>query len=684
MSRIMLLSDSSSSEDEKSPGSNKIHPVTLRDVSISQSQNRKPADGASSSSKPACLRPSQKENRSQPYHLPAQPRKRAGSRLTRPPITADTFEVLGSVPDDEPRRESSSSDCSQRYVDLPAHEYSQHPLSRAAQTVPSLEEQLAKHRNGQFEWLLAINFPAESSLDSTVASLSKDCGEVKRVYLGCNLLPPLHEPANTESTEDRVSRTYTLVVTPLKPTEKVLAEFRSPEGEDNMQSMQSGEVEMTPATEVANQVATVSIDDEAGHSTPEPAASTGEDDSFAGPMASSPPEDLRRIEDSFEAIDQLEDQLEAFDEAAHLEHVTSPGQPGAVGRCSARKATTKSPGTVRFATPQPRAKTGAATVRARPATEPRRKSLRMSNSMELSGSPGPEAENPSLGRTPSQKATVRKPASLNPPKPLAHSSKPRTYPTFELPGEAVARQLKEKREARLASQPPAGGATQPTLSSLRRTKSAKPATRPTFELPGEAISRRKRQEQEARLKAQEEEERRRREFKARPIRSGTMPSSTPRGTVSSRARQTKAMAESASATSSQANKRASMTMFANARPPISNANNQPQPRGRGTQADAAAATVPTRVASSSTGSVSGQRSSVSAEDAQQQKLRGHEIYKRDNSFSGDRQREKQEREALAKIAREEAAERSREQSRQWAAKQARKRMTVGSIRDVMA
>ncbi len=91
-----------------------------------------------------------------------------------------------------------------------------------------------------------------------------------------------------------------------------------------------------------------------------------------------------------------------------------------------------------------------------------------------------------------------------------------------------------------------------------------------------------------------------------------------------------------------------------------------------------------RATSTSTGSVSGKRSSLSIEDVQIQKLRGHEIYRRDNSWTDSRIRDKCERETLAKLAREEAAERSRQKSREWAAKQAKKRMAIGSLRHVMA
>jgi hypothetical protein len=82
--------------------------------------------------------------------------------------------------------------------------------------------------------------------------------------------------------------------------------------------------------------------------------------------------------------------------------------------------------------------------------------------------------------------------------------------------------------------------------------------------------------------------------------------------------------------------------------------------------------------------VSRARSAISIEDAQMQKLRGFEIYQRDNSWTDSRVREKCERETLARLAREEAAEKSRQQSREWAAKQAKKRMTINSLRDVMA
>lgn len=97
-------------------------------------------------------------------------------------------------------------------------------------------------------------------------------------------------------------------------------------------------------------------------------------------------------------------------------------------------------------------------------------------------------------------------------------------PRFELPGDA--RQALQQAEALKAAQ----------ASPVRR----RPLARPTFELPGEAISRRKREERDARLRAQEDEERRRREFKVRPVRHSLGPATPqPRDTAASRVRQTR-------------------------------------------------------------------------------------------------------------------------------------------------
>ena len=67
---------------------------------------------------------------------------------------------------------------------------------------------------------------------------------------------------------------------------------------------------------------------------------------------------------------------------------------------------------------------------------------------------------------------------------------------------------------------------------------------------------------------------------------------------------------------------------------------------------------------------------MSAEDVQHQKLRGREILQRDNNYLAEREREKRDREEAARLARQEAAERSRMLSRQWAEKQRQKKLTA--------
>ena len=69
---------------------------------------------------------------------------------------------------------------------------------------------------------------------------------------------------------------------------------------------------------------------------------------------------------------------------------------------------------------------------------------------------------------------------------------------------------------------------------------------------------------------------------------------------------------------------------------------------------------------------------VSAEDAAQQKVRGREIFSRDNnSFTAERERERREREQAAKLARQEAAERSRALGREWKERQAAQALARG-------
>jgi hypothetical protein len=403
---------------------------------------------------------------------------------------------------------------------------------------------------------------------------------------------------------------------------------------------------------------------------------SGKNDDIVEQIVSLPPANLAsRIEDSVEALDELEEQLEAMNAVAQLERILSPvaekttaqgtKQPGSASRTLQRTGSTsnRSP-----------PKSGTNTLRVK--TVERKASVRKPNT-----TPPTQGGEKDGAHDPFKRPLVNRPTSLLPPKPPARSSKPPTIPTFELPGEAVARRLKEQREARLSRQvTPEKAAAAVTPA---RTRSTKPPTRPTFELPGEAISRRKREEHEAKLRQQAEEERRRREFKARPNRSSIVPNTLPRETISSRARLNKAAeAENPARAAPGANKRQSMA-FTQARTSstlapgrTSLSTSQSPSRGRGS-AMGSSSTQVDRETSASTGSVHGsigKRSTMSAEELKRQGVRGRDIYTRDNSYVVDRERERREREAVAKQAREEAAERSRQLSREWAEKQQRKKL----------
>ncbi|KAI3328064.1 hypothetical protein HD806DRAFT_349183 [Xylariaceae sp. AK1471] len=723
-----ILCDSRSGEDDQSSQnhqeSNPAQSQPLCHLSISQSQNRQleqvPVGNDNDThqlnqvlSKPHWVAIQKNSNKKE---------KCIGGRLTRPSLASNTFEVLSTVSESESETQSATtaskvSDDAQQILQPPVEQYSSQPLSIAARHIPPLKEQLVKHRDGLFEWILAVRVPIDSKSHRDISSGTDDQKQVRKVYFGCNLLPKTSSEENEALKTTCPVESHLLLVTPLKESKEVLEVFREPIGDSIMAFPDAnssygtpakasnfgsvhGSEQMTPASTVCTRGDDSVVESiiSTGHGTaktsnhdsvhgarqvtPASTVRTRGDDSVVESITSrSPADPVARIEDSFEALDRLEEQLEAFDKVAHFDQYISAEKPPSTKEPVVKIEIATTSSSVRFATPQPNrtfAKPGSGSLRVKPASEPRKPALRKVTSMILD-SPKLKTEDKALMQASTKPPTIRRAIDVSSQKLVGKSPKQPTIPKFELPGEAVARQLKEKKETRLATQ----RATQPTAASLRRSKSLKLLTRPTFELPGEAISRRKREEHQAQLRAQEEEERRRREFKARPIPTKVVSTTVPRGTIASRARQTKAALAENSGQTSTPNKRPATTMGSHSRSVLSSTINRPQSRGRGVRGEGSSIYA-SRATSTSTGSVSGTRSAVSVEDVQMQKLRGHEIYQRDNSWTDSRVREKCEREALAKLAREEAAEKSRQQSREWAAKQAKKRMTINSLRDVMA
>ncbi|KAK6196763.1 hypothetical protein LQW54_011219 [Pestalotiopsis sp. IQ-011] len=589
-------------------------------------------------------------------------------------------QILETVPEDRNQEGDSTttvadnvSDHSQHYIQVPVDQYTHHPLSDAVCNISSAEEQLAKHRREEFEWVMTIRVP--ETLPSETESAPPGSATTRattRLYFGCNLLP--NEPG-----KDLEQTSYSLLVTPLQGNAQLNAatEFK----EDEMMALTGYDaVQQATSSKVLDHEPEVHVTEISPSDT-----KSGDDDSLVAEASSRlSTEHIARIEDSVEALDLLEDELEAFDLAAFTRESISNDTAKPLPE-SASQPAPQSPAGRGQVVPQVQKaspRTGASALRVNTFQSNRSPNGRRSGSTicreppKLLDSPKLKVEDKPLVQAP-----VKKPApkltSLLPPKQPTKSKKPPTVPTFELPGEAVARRLKEQREARLSMTASAKKPEVTVKSSLRRTKSAKPPTRPDFELPGEAISRRKREEREAKLKAEEDEERKRREFKAKPVRIGGVASYIPRQTATSRARQNKGV-DSATQASPSRSKPASALASSGS---IRATGEQSQTRGRHTTADPSQVS---RATSSSNGSTSGKRSSVSMDDVQAQRARGKEVLQRDGLFAQDKQREKREREALARLAREQAAERSRQLSRAWAEKQKQKRMTIGSIQHAVS
>ncbi|KAJ4222205.1 hypothetical protein NW759_006627 [Fusarium solani] len=582
----------------------------------------------------------------------------------RPQVDSDTFEPLDVVLEEStllsiPRSAatvgspSSLSQQSRRVIND-----ENHPLLNF-KVEESPHQRYQDHLAGQFDWLLACPAPVSYASDHG----SSDDGENETKVYGCNLLSreTLPNSSAIPSTD-----TFSLLATPLTLTECSSLGFDCSQLLDHQLNMslvppplyeshQNPPLKVPEVVEVREQAVSPSLTLISERSSNY--SNSSRNGSFSIP----------RIEDSLEELDKLEDELEAIDAVTQPRRIASP-----VNGSSSSKHL-EPPSTSKKATISKRVSIAgmSATVRVKPSAKSA-PALRRSTSLVFRDKKQDEAPEgaPKLRSQPSRgRLSISQSASLHAP---IKSTKPPTVPNFELPGEAVARRLKEQREARRAQ-----ADSQKAYVPPPRPKSSKPPTKANFELPGEAFSRRKREEREARLKAQEEEERKKREFKARPARTSITPASIPRETIASLARQGKLPQEDDGAKHENKTKRLSVT-GSRAVPP-----SEAKPsHGRGRLSTATSREDLSRGTSTSGGSASGKRATLTVEEAHQLKLRGKEIFQRDNtSFQRDREREKREREAATRLAREQAAERSRIASREWAEKKKRKEQQA--LRDVL-
>ena len=532
-------------------------------------------------------------------------------------------------------------------------------MAVASRHIPSTREQLSKHQEGQFEWLISV--PVKSSAkgrtprsDSHGDAEPRD-GE-RTLYFGCNLVHRRPQSGGTPEA-DKSADVYTLLATRVEPQPRFSINMDAEV--ERLQSATANRLHLGDG--MMGDRRDQALDVPRSHGLVQ-VKEVGEDGA-SDVVVSEPSRPVSRIEDSVEALDKLEEEIEALTRVAHLERVLSP------------EAATRSKTTPMKRATSVRAGTNSASRNKPPPTPSRG---------EEKAAAGGSATSPAR--------KVPRPASLLPPKPPAKSSKAPTVSTFELPGEAVARRLKEQREQRRSqhiSSEQAAALAAAYSPSKPHFKSSKPPTRPTFELPGEAISRKKREDHEAKLRAQEEEARKGREFKARPVRGSLVPGSVPRETLTSLARQksrhlTDPSTDSAASTTITpvSQKRQSILGTAAFSRPTPSRGRDPSAAEPATAARAASAVSTASARSSGSGGkrstatqtpTPGAATPLTPEAAAAQKVRGREVFARDNSYTAEREREKRDREAATRTAREAAAERSRGLSRLWAERQKVKR-----------
>ncbi|KAK4166078.1 hypothetical protein QBC43DRAFT_313910 [Cladorrhinum sp. PSN259] len=586
-------------------------------------------------------------------------------------------------------------------------------LALASHNLPDNQVQLVKHQEGQFEWLLSLPIKIAKSAAKGRRSLAKSRDDddqqsqgEKQLLFGCNLVRHRAPPNNGE---DKRVNIYTLLATRIEHEEEDPL-TKEPEGMEDTLSVAANTSHVTstlnnpwdqvmPSTEsmdgqrLSETLATMSFDNKENHN-------FADEQHFERHLSVSPQpvhaRPLSRIEDSVEELDQLHEQLEeAREEVAQLERVISPeihdDDPTEI-------ITELPPPPVLKPTPVKRASSvrGApttSTLRTRnttTATAERASSVRRSLILSSRDDDDGKASSSASSKVPSSKATptttrktVSRPTSLLPPKATTKSSKTPTVAAFELPGEAIARRLKEQRVARHSQslsqdhQQPLNLSSSKSATSPSKTapivKSSKPLTRSAFELPGEAISRRKREEREAKLRQMKEEEKKRRAFRARPMPSSVKTSGVGglnRETAASQARRAEvsplrakreSLIGSSGAAAGTGSPRASMTVTTTM-------------TTRGRVSAAAGAGGGNRGTSSASGS-----SIVGALKSQVGSVKGKEVFKRESEYTSERERERKEREEAAKAARQEAAERSKALGREWKEKQMmreRKRMSL--------
>lgn len=230
--------------------------------------------------------------------------------------------------------------------------------------------------------------------------------------------------------------------------------------------------------------------------------------------------------------------------------------------------------------------------------------------------------------------------------------------------------------------------TRKRVSSIHKapfqpTKSTKPPTRASFELPGDAISRKLKEQREERLKRGEADPPKKPAFKARPVRRSQTP--VVKATATSKARMSLAKSfpsDAKTATDhaprSKTAPRPKSMALADPNKRLSTLSIAKRPARISADMSARGIRDSLSLATARKSSIMGapSRPPTTAPDLAQQKLRGKEVFNRTRVEQEERDRLKKEKEEAARKARAEAAERGRLASREWAEKQKLKKMAT--------
>ncbi|KAI9849343.1 MAG: hypothetical protein M1837_004803 [Sclerophora amabilis] len=394
------------------------------------------------------------------------------------------------------------------------------------------------------------------------------------------------------------------------------------------------------------------------------------EDSFVNHITGrSPAKSTTRPEDSLEAMDNLEDAIDQIDKA--LTPITKPASAQIRARPTGTTTAPEQKAPEKKQTTRPSVRQGSpkrVLKKAHAANTPR--STRGKVSIPASKPTAGTVRNPA---TPSKTKTTTKPAPGTQKKDEGELSKG-TETAMATSGGPLATSKQHRVSVSFPPPPPPA-------------KSSKPPTRSTFELPGEAISRRLKEQREERQKREKEEQQRKREFKAKPVRKTTVPAVAVRPTATSQARARASIVDGSTCPAAD-----SQDKTATADPASRGSSAAPAKRQsslhlpkRTQRASGPAITTTSRkpslpsiprkpsvAVSSRNPSGPVEASTVTPADVLQQRQRAREIFSRDKNEKTERERARKEKEAAARRAREEAAERGRATSREWAERQKKK------------